>query len=670
MSRTIDVTLNLKDNLSKALKATTDSASNRLKGLQNQANQAGKSQGAGGSGGVSVGTIAAGNLLAGAISGIASGVASAGASLVGAIGSAYEKAAEANRGALGATSANAALLGMGFEESAKLTSSITAQLAKSAETLPGATKDYLDAFNGVSDTLSLSGGLTKKGMTDAGREMVELVAMLGKASGSGSGSTSTAIGKMLGDSGSEALFRIDAFEKVPAFKAILEKDLEKSGKTLGDFFKMDAAAKQAQLVEVKKKLFSKDYVSAMNESMDAQMDTLGAKIFDPTSGVLGFLRGIKIDGKDTSVFGELGKTFKAITEASGAFMGLFSGGQDPMVSLANAIIGVRLWAESAKSFIEGATAKAGIGGLVSSIMSNLGAGITSTLKSVTDFLMSGSMGSLGVQAGVILGQGIQQVIGLNIQGLMWVAESGLIGVLGAGIYGVGQFLVGALFGLLSQLPGIIYSALESGLNLVAVGLLAVFTAGVALIGAAISGTWISVVAGFTSIGEAASGALAGIAAGAVGYFSGVIEAIKGLGSAISGAIEGAKKAVGSFVSGAIDGAKNAVSGMVSGKSRYSGQGLGLVHSNMFSGSGQYGKVHSAYNGNMLDAMKTESARMPSGASLVVANSSELIVPRNRISEIMGGNQINLTINAQRGKIIEDTVAALNNALRQPALSMV
>lgn len=667
MNRQIDITLNLRDNLSQALKSTTDAASNRLRGLQKQADSGGSSQD---TSGISVGTIAAGNLLAGAISGIASGVMSAGASLVGAIGSAYEKAAEANRGALGATSANAALLGMGFDESAKLTASITTQLAKSAETLPGSTKDYLDAFNGVSDTLSLSGGLTKKGMTDAGREMVELVAMLGKASGSGSGSTSTAIGKMLGDTGSETLFRIDAFEKVPAFKAILEKDLEKAGKTLGDFFKMDAAAKQAQLVEVKKKLFSKDYVAAMNASMDAQMDTLAAKLFDPTSGIFGFLRGIKINGADTSVFGELGKTFGALVSASGTLLSLFGGGSDPMVTLAGAIIGVRLWAESSERNITQATqGGAGIGGLVSKIISDLSTGIGGAVKGAMDWLMSGSAGTLGVQAGVMLGQGLQAVFGMVSSGLMMLAGSGIIEVLAVGLFGVGQFLMSALYGLLSQLPGVVYSALDAGVTVLAFGLGAVLIGGVAIIGGAISGAWIAVVAGFMAIGSAASSSLSGIAAGVSGHFSGVIGAITGLVGAITGAIDNAKNAVGGWISGAVEGAKNQVSGMVSGKARYSGQGLGMVHSNMFSGSGRLGKIHTASNGNMLDAMATESSRMPSGASLVVANSSELIVPRNRISELLGGNQISITVNTQRDRIVQDTVAALNSALRQPGLSM-
>jgi hypothetical protein len=57
---------------------------------------------------------------------------------------------------------------------------------------------------------------------------------------------------------------------------------------------------------------------------------------------------------------------------------------------------------------------------------------------------------------------------------------------------------------------------------------------------------------------------------------------------------------------------------------------------------------------------------------VVANSSELIVPRNQINQVLNGTGtvVNITINSKAEQVITDTVAALSEALRKPSLSMV
>jgi len=706
MGRGIDITLGLKDNLTGALKSAVSSSVGALDKLQSKmdnlkppkmggssgGNSGGSSGGDSGSGSSVFSQMLGANLVGNALSTVASGILSAGQSLVGAIGDQFKASEEANRGALGATSANAALLGITFKESAGLTKSISATLAESANKLPGATKDYLDAFNGVSDTLVLSGGLTRKGMTEAGKEMVELTALLGQASGAGSATTSTVLGKMLGDTGSEALFRIDAFEKVPAFKALLEKDLEKAGKTLKDFFKMDAKAKQEQLVGVKKQLFSKDYIDQMNLSMGAQLDTLKSKLTDPTAGLFGFMRNVKFEGADTNVLNELGKTFSVLVSAAQEVLGSMGGVSfDPMLALVKGLRGLTAFiknpADALPGIIDGFIS--GLGSVGTFLLTLPGKLIQALGSGLMNLAMDGS------QVQVITAQITSGILGWVTNTFNTLASGqggdleGVFGVILGGFALIGNVALGILYGIGNSLPGIL-EAVGSGLLMTAntfgqlfvsmmttLGSYVIELGGSVIphvgnfFGSAISAisSWVSSIqSGFGSVVESISSGISGLITNIPSGLASIGTAIMGIGSAISSAIS-------SLVSSAISSISGAIGSVVTGKSvgaKYSGQNLHLAQMNSFRGGiGSLNKVRTASDG-LWEAAKLESSKMPSGSSLVVANSSELIVPRNQINQVLNGTGtvVNITINSKAEQVINDTVAALSEALRKPSLSMV
>lgn len=596
--RTIGVQIDLKDNFTSAVSAAFAKARAEMGKFQNQRSPssmptAPTNQGEGAAFGV--GDMVKANVIANALSSVASGIIDAGQKLVGAFQEQFKSSAEMARGQMGATSANAALLGISWEESTKLTEGISADLAKSALKLPGATKDYLDAFNGVSDTLALSGGLTKDGMTKAGNEMVELVAMLGKASGSGSGATSTVIGKMLSDTGSESLFRIDAFEKVPAFKAILEKDLEKAGKTLGDFFKMSAADKQNALVAVKQRLFSKEYIEAMVNAADSQLDTMVSQLTDPVSGVFGFLRKVKMPGEKgvSTVWTELGKTIRSIGEMGSALVGAIGlGNTDPLVGLINGIRSVRGWIEN----------------------------LTGWFRSLAG---GGEFISFGADFGQSIGNGLFNLANMIMTNLPAIAF-GFINILGQ----VGTIALVALGTFMSQLGPAIPSWVASFGEAILVTIGGLGAGFMTFVGPAVSdlGTHLS------NLTSAIGSALSGIASGLKGAFDGMVSSV---GSAIAGLAGKVQAMVQSIP---------VIGGMVAGKASYSGNNLHLMQRQSMGGL-DLGRVGNAYSGNLLDAIRTEKNRMPPGASLVVANSSELIIPRDRIGEMAQPLNMSFTINA-------------------------
>lgn len=593
--RTIGVQIDLKDNFTSAVSAAFKKAQSEMTAFQSKRSPvpptptATPSQQT-----LGLSDLVKGNLIADAISSVANGILEAGKSLVGAFQDQFKTSAEMARGQMGATSANAALLGISWQESTKLTESVSADLSKSALKLPGATKDYLDAFNGVSDTLSMSGGLTKTGLTKAGNEMVELVAMLGKASGSGSGTTSTVIGKMLGDTGSESLFRIDAFEKVPAFKAILEKDLEKAGKTLGDFFKMSAADKQNALVSVKQKLFSKEYIEAMAYAADSQLDTMVSQLVDPVSGVFGFLRKVKMPGEGvaSTVWVELGKTIQALSKMGGALMGAMGlAGTDPLVGLINGIRSVRAWIEN----------------------------LTGWFQSLAN---GGEFIAFGADFGQSIGNGLFSLANMIMSNLPAIAY-GFVNILGQvgtiALVAIGTFTTQ----LITAIPGWAMSFGEAVMITIG-GLGAGF---MTFVGPAVTdlGTHLS------NLVNAIGSALASIGTGLKGQFDNMVNAV---GSALSGLAGKVQEMIRSIP----------VIGAIAGRASYSGNNLHLMQRQSMGGL-DLSRVGNAYSGNLLDAIRTEKNRMPPGASLVVANSSELIVPRDRIGEMAQPLNLSFTINA-------------------------
>jgi hypothetical protein len=542
------------------------------------------------------------------------------------------------------------LLGIGFKESSKMTDEISATLAASANRLPGSTKDYLDAFNGVSDTLILGKAMTAKGLTAAGTEMVELTALLGQASGAGSGSTSTAIGKMVGDTGSESLFRIDVFEKVPAFKAILEKDLEKSGKTLKDFFKMDSAKKIAVLTGVKQQLFSRDYLDALSGSADGQIDTAMSQLFDPVSGIFGFLRKVRIGdtGETTNVFLELGKLFSAISRMGAAIGKLLGGGEglDPMAVFAESISRITTWVNDFSDVVDllpsGGDALTNLGNLYNALMQDLEFAIRSTelggaIAGVFDSIRRGLESALPPGVIDVLGQAWNSMISGGFTGVGFAILSGMTTV----AVSVGETLgdvVGQVYGWLGVPVG----------------------AGFAQIAFAVG----------ESLGKAALSA-----ASQIGQF--ITSGIEGLGRAIEGALGEATSAVRSVVAGSLSGgvvgAASAVGAAIMPK--YSGNNMHLLNSGTFQGTSQHDRIRNAASGNLLEAMMQERAMMPSGSELVVANSSELIVPRDRIPEVLSRQtaapQINLAITATTiTDVLRQVETALVGANRQAGLSMV
>lgn len=235
---------------------------------------------------------------------------------------------------------------------------------------------------------------------------------------------------------------------------------------------------------------------------------------------------------------------------------------------------------------------------ISSLMSNVMAGISGFFSSMG----AGVMVAVGQLGAAMSGIWSQVTAGISTA-LMTAQMSIQMGLATAGM---------AFMGIGAQVMGII-SGIASSVG-------ATISSGLAAIGATMSAGWQAVMAA----GQAAVGSLAGIGGAIAGIISSGLQAI---GSAIMSGIQ-------SLMSQAQAAAANipVIGGLFGGggggggggaTARYSGQGVGTFQA----------------------AVKRETQKKPTGSELVVANSSELIIPQRELGTTMNA----LSSTASSGK---------------------
>ena len=664
MGRQIDITLGLKDNLTGALRNAVREGVTGIDRLQDKLSKL-HSPGIkspvlpniptpGTSQGIGVGGIVTGNVIADALGAIASGILSAGQGVIDSFASAYKSAEEANKGQLSAASNISVLMDKSYAQGKSIATKATEQLAGIAKSLPGATKDYQDTFTGLSDTLSQASLITENGLKESGLAFVRGVTLMAKDSGKTTQQMSTDIGKLMSEGASKALFNNDTFANNPVFQATLTKNLTKAGKGIDDFFKMSIGERTEFVNKSMGQIYSPEKLSEMATSATSRLDTVMADLFDPNAGVFGFLKTIKLDGIDTSVFGQVNLTMGKLIDFGTKLASIvFPDGVGGILeSLAGGIQRVGLWAEqgtkalasiqniapfdSLLNFISSGGIVQGLMSGLGSVMNSIGTGLAASLNTV-DYATISTRITYAVLKGM-------EAVTMSISTGFIGGNEGLNSLMMTAFNIGGQILFGTLVGIGSYLADRVTE---------------VWTIGTSAVSSTIS-------SGLSTLGEYVSGRfgeLMGVADGLIGQISSAISSVMG---AIASTISSVISAIQSIP----------IPGIGSGspvKARYSGQHMDRLQA--FTGNTRFDKVGTASMGNLLTAAKVESERMPIGSHLVVANSSELIVPRHKIPDVVGNqNQTvqNVTIAPvfhvqNKEQIMNSLSQILNNS---PVMSMV
>lgn len=617
----------------------------------------------------------------------------------------------------------AAVAGKSYEEGAEFIERMNTSLSKSAAALPGATKDYttlgrtiqdnlIDAFKGADGKLS-----DMKGFEDSLIGISESYGVLSAASNVPIGNTALGLTKALGGASVAELRQIQAFEQNPALLNEIEKRLQAVGaKTLKD---LDAKSRVQLIKEVGAKFVDGDFKKRATETFDGLWQSFTSSIFDPMTGLFGLSRDLDTSTKGVqSAFTSLNELLKNLIGSGGLFeqvsgvmqaLGLTA---DPMRLLRDGVDRLNQFIKYINSFLGGIRTGLGegysdFGELISSRLQLLRGDILDYFSRFFNFDV-GSLGevaqNLGFQASRLLNQAISALNGIDYGAVLGSAGATLAKGINTVFDAVFSFLAGLDYGQIGGLAmnlmgGFFKGAIAVLMNLdwqvyaalAGAALVALIVPGIVAFAVGLVATFIAGTVGLPVLLIAAAvfavGALAKVIYDNWGAITQLVQkgwntmttAVGNAWSTVTGKVSEFFTWVGSIIDQAkqafmnnpavkaVSGAAGVVSngaGTVASATGSAMNAIGNVGGGFMNAIGNVlpkfaGHVPNAANG-LIGSAIAESRAMPSGSSLVVANSSETIIPRGAALGMRprGGGTYIFNINGTNAKDIANEVMAL------------
>lgn len=612
------------------------------------------------------------------------------------LNSKFEEAKNLQLEQINAATTFASLTGQSSEQASRFIEKLNDSLAKSAATLPGATQDYKQLSIAIQDNLidafkDPSGTLNQAGFEKTLISMSESFGALTAASTKDIGNTSLGLSKALSGASISELRQIAFFEQNPVILNALEKELAAQGKQLKE---LNPQARVELLEKIGKKFITDDFKKKAAESVDGLLQSFQSTLFDPSAGIFGIMRDLDpaTDGVQ-SAFSSMNAALIEVIGPSGVFFQLSdiltAAGinlPDPMRLLKR---GIDFAVGGLKQVNQGLTyikdfVKAG-GSLTDTFRLAVGM-ITSQSSSLSDTLtgflpkigerVSTFINSIAASASFVgewaanLIDSILGFIGNRIVSFVVTADFGSVAsIIGA----VTSSVVNFVGGFLGSLDSGTYLTLAAGLAAaalippligavatVATGLAAAFIAGTAGLplllvvaaGVAIGALakvvierWddikVAVVSFFTPIGQTIIGGLGLI----LGIFAAdralIIGSIKRLSEGIVGMFENAYDTLAVMLGKETLGQQRANQAAAAAEQRYqdavaqkslAAQPLPIAVGARYSGG--IGSAAGGFLGNLITAAQKEMVNMPGGAELLVANTSETIVPQGMLGSLL------------------------------------
>jgi hypothetical protein len=253
----------------------------------------------------------------------------------------FMEAARTQGDQIATASTFAAVTGQSFGEAKQFVKDFNKEITIMANDLPGTAQQYKVIANAISDNL-VTAFKDPKGKLNVAPFKATLLDLAGSfgaladSTGVDAFSTADSLARLL-DGQTNAL-KLIFFDKNPVVKNLLNEELKRQNKTLTDWTKLDLKQRAQILRTVAGKTLTEDMKKASSATFSAVTGTIQSQLFDPESGIFGFMRDL---GKDrtaiseittaitevTKLFNEIGKTLTAL--------GLDL--PDPMLTLANGV---------------------------------------------------------------------------------------------------------------------------------------------------------------------------------------------------------------------------------------------------------------------------------------------------------------------------------------------
>lgn len=583
------------------------------------------------------------------------------------------------------------LIGVSSQEATKFIDSFNNRLAKSAATLPGVTGDYLALSSAITDNVvgafkDATGKVDMKGFEDSLASISETYGARTAASTKDIQNTSLGLSKALAGASVNELRQIAFFEQNPVILNEIESRLSSMGKELKD---LDVASRVKLIQEVGEKFITTEFKKSASESVDGLIQGFMTTLFDPRAGVFGIMRDLDpaTDGAQ-SAFKSLNDALLVLIGSDGIFfqmseilMGLGIGVFDPMQAIATTVntvtAGLKRVNEGLayiKDFVKaggdlgdtirlGASLLSGSFGLdtiasnFSDFMFSVGDRIESFLSTVV--AQAAPLFNRGVamvseyfadpakfaQMGVAFGSLLGRVAGQIVSFLSRVDYPQLLIGIGRVAIAIGAAILGAIGGFgAGILPGIgdavgnIGRVLWDGLTTIFLAVRQNIIDGLNLAVLPIK-TVINQIPGIgrivTTIIDAQLGAFEALISGGIGglfrYITDMIRGVVMTAQTTLGSIVNQARnipVVGQFIPQATP---SPVVGQFLPQATPSP--VGAIASRY---DGQIGWAAGGFLGDLLGAAQREMSRMPAGANLMMANSSETIIPQGMLGGMLNG----------------------------------
>lgn len=274
----------------------------------------------GGIGGSITGSILAANLFQTAATTAFSAVTSG----IGAMGSALGEAANRQTSLLSATAAYSAIGNVGFDVAEKSLARINKQLDKSAAALPGAAAEYTKLANSITDNVlpayqGLDGSIDFPGFEKEIVSLSESYGALGKTAGVATEDISKGLGKALSGKSIAELGDLQLFENNPALLSEIEKKLaEKNVSSLKD---LDLSARVGLIREAGESFITDEYKTAAANSVDGLVESFKSSLFGD-SGIFSATKDLFPDTEGIqSVFTVFNSGLNKLIGSGGIFAG-------------------------------------------------------------------------------------------------------------------------------------------------------------------------------------------------------------------------------------------------------------------------------------------------------------------------------------------------------------
>lgn len=593
----------------------------------------------------------------------------------------------------------ATAIGTSFDETDKLNNKIIKGLAEQAAVLPGNTDDYVKFYRGVSDGVAAASKEINGGVFSAEAFQKQITQVSSKFTVLGGKLTASqnikAFESVMGGRSIKQLEKLEYFMTNPALMAGIKTTLNTDfgGK---DISKLTQGARLQVAMKALDVALTDDTVKRLSNTLDAYKESMLSQLFDPTVGLFGWLRDVDDNlenGTQTayqgmtdfvgSIIGDKG----VLTAIGDVLKALGFKFVDPMAQ-------IRFYSMRAANFFNAIAANlreiAKFGRLdegVKTIQSwfvdapiavaswalrnirelmnlirqsnfgeKVGKFLATMINGLAENLASGDGGILGEliktvgYVGITLVKAVGSALVALLQNLSpesLVAIGALVAlptIIGGMMSAIGTLLLGPILGgittvilylgtmLISSIGGVFAAV---GAAIVAAGpvLVIAAVASIALLGFTIAKHWgeISQIAGdiFNNIGQMFVG-WGQIILGILAFNRPlIIDGIKSIGSGLMGLVNKARDAIAVLTGGTTTGQAFADNQAAQQEARYQAALAKKTASNFA------GFIPSTGIGGLLDAVLRESAAMPSGSNVTIANSSEAVLTTGQQATLAG-----------------------------------